>query len=124
MKKFLYSIVVLVLFAASIGYSQVTTLWEKSAATTTLPVWESGSTTRGISYGLVGADHRFFVVNRNAMMGGKQIIIFNAATGDSVGVLDTTGLSGGTYPVNDVEVSSKWCNICWKFNYKFIDKCI
>ena len=105
MKKLLFTIFA-ILYAASMGYSQVTTLWEKSATAGTKPAWETGSTTRGIGYGLVGANNRLFVVNRNAAFGGKQIIIFNAATGDSVGKLDTTGIAGGFYPVNDVEVST------------------
>ena len=105
MKKVFFTIFAL-LYAASIGYSQVTTLWEKSATAGTKPAWETGSTTRGIGYGLVGANQRLYVVNRNAAFGGKQIFIFNAATGDSVGMLDTTGISGGTLAVNDVEVST------------------
>ena len=105
MKKVLFTIIALI-FSASLGYSQVTTLWEKSATAGTKPAWEAGSTTRGIGYGLVGGNQRLYVVNRNASVGGKQIFIFNATTGDSVGMLDTTGLSGGFYPVNDVEVSS------------------
>ena len=105
MKKLLFTIFA-ILYAASIGYSQVTTLWEKSATTGTNPVWQTGSLTRGISYGLVGGNNRLYVVNRTVAFGGKQIFVFNAATGDSVGMLDTTGISGGTYPVNDVEVST------------------
>ncbi len=105
MKKILFTIFAAICFA-SIGYSQVTTLWEKSVTAGTKPVWETGSTTRGISYGLVGGNHRLFIVNRDATFGGKQIFIFNAATGDSIGKLDTTGLSGGTIVVNDVEVST------------------
>ena len=104
MKKLLLSL--LVLITVNIGYSQVTTLWEKSAATITNPTWNTGSVTRGLAYGQVGANHRLFVVTRSADFGGKQILIFNAATGDSVGKLDTTGISGGTLVVNDVEVSS------------------
>ncbi|MCJ7552584.1 MAG: T9SS type A sorting domain-containing protein [Ignavibacteriaceae bacterium] len=105
MKKFLYTIVLL-LFTASLGYSQVTTLWEKSETAVTKPYWETGNTTRGLSYGLVNSNHRLYVVNRHADFGGKQIFVFNAATGDSVTALDTTGLAGGTFPVNDVEVST------------------
>ena len=105
MKKILFTIIALFCFA-SLGYSQVTTLWEKSATAGTKPTWETGSTTRGIGYGLVGANQRLFVVNRNASFGGKQIFVYNAATGDSVTKLDTTGISGGTLVLNDVEVSS------------------
>ncbi len=105
MKKIIFTILALVCIA-SLGYSQVTTLWEKSATAGTKPNWETGGTTRGIGYGLVGTDSRLFVVNRNTLFGGKQIFIYNAATGDSVGKLDTTGISGGTLVLNDVEVSS------------------
>ncbi len=105
MKKILFTIIALFCFA-SLGYSQVTTLWEKSATAGTKPTWETGSTTRGIGYGLVGTNQRLFVVNRNASFGGKQIFVYNAATGDSVTKLDTTGISGGTLVLNDVEVSS------------------
>jgi len=94
-----------VLFAVSIGYSQVTTLWEKSAGTTSLPVWfsPSGNTERGLAYGSVGGNDRLYVVSRNS---GKFVFILNAATGDSVGQLRTDGTSGGLFQVNDVEVSS------------------
>jgi hypothetical protein len=88
------------------GYSQVTTLWEKSVTAGTKPVWETGSLTRGISYGLVGGNQLFFVVSRSALIGGKQIIYYNALTGDSLGQLDNTGIVGGVAIVNDVEVSS------------------
>ncbi|MBP9581285.1 MAG: T9SS type A sorting domain-containing protein [Ignavibacterium sp.] len=105
MKKVILSIFA-VLFIASIGYSQVTTLWEKSATAGTKPVWEAGGLTRGIGYGLVGGNHRLFIANRDAALGGKQIFVYNAVTGDSVSMLDVAVISGGTYPLNDVEVST------------------
>lgn len=108
MRKIIFTFLALV-FITGFSYSQVTTLWEKSAATTTLPVWfsPSGNTERGLGYGLVGANHRLFVVSRNGgAFGGKQIYVYNAVTGDSVSKLDTTGLAGGLFVVNDVEVSS------------------
>ena len=43
------------LLTADINYSQVTTLWEKSAANTTNVVWNTGSVVRGLGYGKVGA---------------------------------------------------------------------
>jgi hypothetical protein len=105
MKK-LTLLILAILFSASLNYSQVTTLWEKSAAAGTKPVWETGNNTRGLAYGLVGGNQRLYVPNRHADVGGKQIFIFNAATGDSIGMLDTTGILGGTLAVNDAEVSS------------------
>ena len=104
MKKYFFTFVLL-LITAGIGYSQVTTLWEKSNASGNLPTWDGG-TIRGIGYGVVNNNQRLFVVSRSGTVGGKQIFIFNAATGDSVGKLDTTGISGGTLAVNDVEVST------------------
>lgn len=105
MKKLIY-VVLFMLITVGLGYSQVTTLWEKSAATSTKPVWETGSLTRGISYGSVGGQDLFFVVSRHADIGGKQIIYYNALTGDSLGQLDNTGIVGGVAIVNDVEVST------------------
>jgi hypothetical protein len=107
MRKILYTFLT-VLVITGMTYPQVTTLWEKSAANTTLPAWfsPSGNTERGIGYGLVGANHRLFIPTRNSVVGGKQVYIYNAVTGDSVGFLDTTGISGGTFVVNDAEVSS------------------
>lgn len=88
-----------ILFTVSIGYSQVTTLWEKSASTSSLPTWFGTDLTRGLGYG----NNHVYVVSRT---GGSFVYIFNAATGDSVGMLRTDGISGGTYAVSDVEVSS------------------
>jgi hypothetical protein len=105
MKKLLFTIFAL-LYAASLGYSQVTTLWEKSTTAGTKPLWDTGGLTRGISYGSVGGDHLFFVVSRHASIGGKQIIYYDALTGDSLGQLDNTGIVGGVAIVNDVEVST------------------
>lgn len=105
MRKLVLTFLAIVL-TVGLGYSQVTTQWEKSATAVTKPYWDAGSVTRGIGYGLVDSNHRLYVVNRHADFSGKQIFIFNALTGDSVGRLDTTGLAGGTFPVNDVEVST------------------
>ena len=105
MKKIIFTLLAVICFA-SLGYSQVTTLWEKSATAGTKPVWDAGSLTRGISYGLVGGNQLFFVVSRSALIGGKQIIYYNALTGDSLGQLDNTGIVGGVAIVNDVEVST------------------
>ena len=105
MKKIIFTILALVCIA-SLGYSQVTTLWEKSATAGTKPVWDAGGLTRGISYGFVGGNNLFFVVSRSASIGGKQIMYYDALTGDSLGQLDNTGIVGGVAIVNDVEVSN------------------
>lgn len=104
MKKLMYFLV-LFLFTASLGYSQVTTLWQKSTATSNLPAWFSTNNERGFSYGFVGGNHRLYIASRNATF-GNNIYIYNATTGDSVGMLVNTGISGGLFIINDVEVSS------------------
>ena len=75
--------------------------WEYSANEENLPAWfsETENTERGMAYGFVNDEHRVYLVNR------PNISILNAATGDRVGTLDMAGVSGGTFPVNDVEVS-------------------
>ncbi len=78
-----------------------TILWEKSAANTTLPAWfsASGNTERGFAYG----NNRVYVVSRN---GGTFVKIMDATNGDDVGDLSVTGVSGGTFGLNDAEVTS------------------
>lgn len=99
-------LIVLVLFIAGLSYSQVTTLWEKSAATSNLPAWfTTGNGERGLAYGMVGGNQRLYVVSRNSTY-GNNIYVYNATNGDSVGLLNTTGISGGLFVINDVEVSS------------------
>ena len=105
MKKLMYFLV-LVLFTASLGYSQVTTLWENSAATSNLPAWFStGNGERGLAYGSVAGNDRVYVVSRSSSF-GNNIYIYNATNGDSVGLLNTTGIAGGLFIINDAEVSS------------------
>ncbi len=102
MKKVL--LLVMFFMMALSTYAQVTTIWEKSAATGTKPAWfDTGHLTRGLAYGNVGGQDYVFVVSRN---GGSFIYMLNAATGDSLGKLTNGSLvTGGTYAVSDVEVS-------------------
>jgi hypothetical protein len=92
------------MLTTSLSYSQVTTLWEKSAGSSSLPFWfsASGSTERGFAYGSVSGNDRVYVVSRNT---GNFIYIYNATNGDSVGTLRTDGISGGTFGINDAGVS-------------------
>jgi hypothetical protein len=103
MQKLIYTFLALIFIWCS-GNAQLTTLWEKSAAAGTKPAWEAGSFTRGLSYGYVNGQHLLFVVNRSNA--AKNIIYYNAVTGDSLGMLDTTGIEGGLYTINDIEVST------------------
>jgi hypothetical protein len=101
-KNFLLIFLLLLVITAS-GFAQVTPVWQKSVAASNLPLWFGADTERGLAYGMVGGNERVYVVSRKTTI--PQIIILNAATGDSVGVLDVTGVTGGLYPLNDVEVS-------------------
>ncbi len=80
-------------------------IWEKSVAMGNYPTYfhASNSTERGFAYGNVNGNDRIYVVSRN---GGTNIFVLDAATGDSLGKLDMTGIAGGTFLLNDVEVSS------------------
>ncbi|MBZ0201276.1 MAG: DUF4623 domain-containing protein [Ignavibacteriaceae bacterium] len=104
--KFFTSIlmmVMLTLLFSTTSFAQISTLWQKSTATANKPAWFGTDTERGFGYGLVGGQQRLYVVSRN---GATNIIILDALTGDSVGVLSTTGIAGGLFTLNDVEVSS------------------
>ncbi|MGB9665508.1 MAG: hypothetical protein ACPL25_11415, partial [Ignavibacteria bacterium] len=84
--------------------ARYTTIWEKSQATGTLPSYiGTGHTERGSAYGVVGGQEYVFLVSR---LGTTRVLIINPANGDSIGVLDVTGVSGGTFSLNDVEVSA------------------
>ncbi len=102
--------VFLILVLLSISFTlvnagdELTSIWEKSITKANLPKWfDTANYTRGLDYGKVGGNDRLYVVSRN---GGSFIYILNPATGDSVGKLDNTGITGGTYAVSDVGVST------------------
>ena len=103
MKKLLSILFLFVLVGVS--SAQISTIWQRSAATSSLPTWFSatGNTERGLAYGLVNGNHRVYVVSRNVT---PSIRILNALTGADVDTLKTIGITGGTFPINDVEVSS------------------
>ncbi len=52
---------------------------------------------RGMAYNRLN-DH-LYVVSR---VGGTFVYILNAATGDTIGKLNTEGIGGGTYPINTI----------------------
>lgn len=85
-------------------FAQIETVWEKSAAASALPSWfsASGNTERGFAFGNVESTPRLFVVSRNA---GTFVRMVNAMTGADAGQLSTTGVSGGTFGLNDFGVS-------------------
>jgi len=87
----------------------VETTWERSVANENLPAWFStANNERGIGHGKinVGTDKaledRVFVVSRN---GGLFVKMLDGLTGADLSDLNTTGVSGGLFALNDVEVS-------------------
>jgi len=89
----------------------LTVVWEKSAAGNSLPAWFSptGSTERGFAWGMVNAGvpnentklGRVIVPSRNA---GTFVKLIDDSTGADAGELNVTGISGGTFTINDAEV--------------------
>ena len=82
-------------------------IWEKSSAAANYPSFMgTGNTERGFAFGRIGTNDRILLVDRKT---NNFVYVLNAATGDSVGVLDTTGfpaMSSGTLRINDADVSS------------------
>ncbi len=97
MKKIFVPIILL--FSISLSIAQIETLWETSAANGNLPAWFSatGNTERGFAYN--PATERVYVVSRN---GGIFVKALNSNTGDYLDDLDVTGISGGTFALNDI----------------------
>ena len=83
----------------------LTALWQRNGALGGRPSWFSStsSTERGLTYARVGSQERLYVVSRG---GGTSVRILNATTGSDVGTLSTSGISGGTFALNDIESSS------------------
>lgn len=81
--------------------AQFNTIWEKSAALNNLPSWFSASDTRerGFAVGYNNGSPRVYLISNKAV---PTVIILDAFTGDSVGTLNTTGISGGLIPLNDI----------------------
>ncbi len=79
-------------------------------AETVNPIWSvdapegtwftTGNTERGVTFN--PATGHLIVASRN---GGVKPVIVDAANGDSVGVLDNTGIAGGIFPFNQVRAT-------------------
>jgi len=82
------------------------TIWQRSSANGNLPTWIGAHTERGLAYGNtlpgIEGNDRVYVVSRNA---GLYVKILDASNGNDLGNLSTAGISGGTYHLNDVEVT-------------------
>lgn len=100
---FSLSAIMLVLFLV-LGSTQTqaqyrTSVWEKSAKLTTKPLWLGTDTERGTAFG----NNKLYVVSRKY---AANVYTVDANTGDSTGALNVTGVTGGIYPLNDVEVAA------------------
>lgn len=75
--------------------------WSFCDANNNLPSWFSptASTERGLAYTFKNDNHRLYVVSR------PNVLILDAQTGDLIGNLNVSGISGGTFTLNDVEVT-------------------
>ncbi len=105
MKKLLLFGVVCIFAYSTVAFSQTTTVWQQSVATNNLPSWfNTNSEQRSMAYGNVGGNDQLYLTYAGRALG--PVLVLDAATGDSVGTLDTTGISGGTFPLDDIGVSS------------------
>lgn len=75
-----------------------TTHFQFAAVDGTLPAWFGADTERGMAAG----GGNLYAVSRNA---GAFVRVFDPVTGLETGTLNTTGVTGGTFALNDAEVS-------------------
>ncbi len=77
--------------------------WGTTQTNGNFPTYMSAAhTERGFAFGVVGGMDRIFVVSRN---GGTNVISVDGLTGEQIGSLDMTNVGGGTFTLNDAEVS-------------------
>jgi DNA/RNA endonuclease YhcR with UshA esterase domain len=90
----------MVTFFVSNTFAQQVKLWEKKAGTVS---WFSATdnNVRGLAYNPV--TNHIIVASRS---GGNKMVLLDANTGDSVGTMSVTGISGGTYLFNIPRVTS------------------
>lgn len=91
-------IIALVFSLSAFAQVSLTKNWERSDSLGTRHVWNSGDYTRGIAYGTMGSNERVFLATRHTT---ARVIILNALTGDSVSIMNMTGVSGGTHAISD-----------------------
>jgi hypothetical protein len=84
--------------------AQIDTVWEKTFKSGNNYSWfnATGNTERGFAYGKVNNNERLYVVSRN---GSLNVYILDAENGNQIGTLNLTGVTGGTFLLNDIEVS-------------------
>ena len=98
MKKIIYVLLTLIFSFTLFAQAQFTPVWEKTSTNSSLPSWFSVShLERGFAYS--HATDNIYVASRN---GGTFVRIVSGSDGSDVGTLDVTGISGGTYAINDI----------------------
>lgn len=89
---------------SALAQDELRTLWDKTTLTESLPDWFTVGSVRGIAYGTIDGSHRIYVADRENM----TFQVLDATDGSEVELetaFDLTGLSGGTFAFNDVEIS-------------------
>ena len=105
MRKYCISFVTIFLAVLIVvpAMAQIDTLWERSARTDNVPAWFGANTERGLGFGVVDGNARLYVASRGD---GTTIRVLDAVTGDDIKSLGTGGVTGGTFPLNDVGVTA------------------
>jgi hypothetical protein len=83
--------------------AQFTTDWQRSIAGSNLPDWFGENTERGMGYGIIAGQERIVVASRTG--GINTLRVIDAVTGNDIGELTSSLFTGGTFPINDVELS-------------------
>jgi hypothetical protein len=98
---------IMLALAIDVQAQNLTTTWERSARTgaaEVAPAWFTVGSVRGMAYGTVGGNERVYAADR----ANTTIRVMDAATGADVTpatAFDLTGVAGGTFAMNDIEVS-------------------
>jgi hypothetical protein len=101
MKKIIYSSLFFLISISLFAQLQIDTDWEKTGLSSSLPSWFSTTDLeRGLAYNHI--TNNVYVVSRN---GGTSIRVMNSEDGSDIGNLDATGISGGTFALNDIGAS-------------------
>ncbi len=89
--------IIVFLLMTTVAFGQFATEWEYSQSAGNLPPWfETNDSRRGLAYGVFDGNDRVYVANH----GVSGVVILDAATGDSVGILNQSGTR-----VEDIEVT-------------------
>lgn len=104
MKKILFCSFVILISTVNID-AQFVSVWENSVALNNLPSWFSPTDNRERGFVVIsnqGNPRLLVVSNRN----NPTIIVLDAMTGDSLGTMNTDGITGGLIPLNDISITS------------------